>query len=122
MLEEIVKTAKLICSCDGGDEALLETLCAAAERQLRASLRAGVSPEDCREAFICAGAWLAAAALYEAHPGGAEELASLRAGDVTLTRVGGGSGEHAASLRKSARVLMAPYTEGGGFFFCTVKG
>ena len=27
-----------------------------------------------------------------------------------------------SALRRSARQLMAPYTEGGGFFFCAVKG
>lgn len=121
MLEEIVKTAKLICECDEREEAVLEALCAASEQRLRASLRAGISPEACGEAFICAGAWLAAACFLEAQRGGAEELSALRAGDVTLTLKGGGGGERAASLRRSARTLMAPYTE-GGFYFCTVKG
>lgn len=121
MLEEIVKTAKLIVGDAGEAEALLETLCAASERQLRARLRAGVNAEDCREAFICAGAWLAVAALCEARVGDGGELSSLRAGEVSV-EVNAGSGERAASLRRSAAALMAPYTEGGGFFFCTVKG
>ena len=34
----------------------------------------------------------------------------------------GANSERAAALRRSARQLMAPYTEGGGFFFCAVKG
>lgn len=121
MIEEIVRMAKRISACAEEDEALLESLCAASEKQLRASLRAGISVEDCREAFVCACAWLAAAALCEAGPGGAEALESLRAGDVTVEVRDAGGGERAASLRRSARALMAPYTE-GGFFFCAVKG
>ena len=81
-----------------------------------------VAPEDCEGAFICASAWLAAAALTDARLGGAEELSSLRAGDVTIEVRGGANSERAAALRRSARQLMAPYTEGGGFFFCAVKG
>ena len=80
------------------------------------------NPEDCEGAFICASAWLAAAALTDARLGGAEELSSLRAGDVTIEVRGGANSERAAALRRSARQLMAPYTEGGGFFFCAVKG
>ena len=116
MDEEILETAKSICACGAEDEALLKRLCAASE------LREGVAPEDCEGAFICASAWLAAAALTDARLGGAEELSSLRAGDVTIEVRGGANSERAAALRRSARQLMAPYTEGGGFFFCAVKG
>lgn len=121
MVEDILKTAKAIGGCGAEDEALLAALCTASEKQLRASLRRGVTEEACREAFVCAAAWLAAAALCEAHCGGAEELSALRAGDVRVEVKGGGSGERAASLRRSAAALMRPYTE-GGFYFCTVKG
>ena len=99
MDEEILETAKSICACGAEDEALLKRLCAAS-----------------------VSAWLAAAALTDAKLGGAEELSSLRAGDVTIEVRGGANSERAAALRRSARQLMAPYTEGGGFFFCTVKG
>lgn len=122
MDEEILKTAKSICACAEEDGPLLERLCAASARALRGSLRAGVSPEDCEGAFVCASAWLAAAALTEARLAGGEELSALRAGDVTVTMKSAGGSERAAALRRSARQLMAPYTEGGGFFFCTVKG
>ena len=119
MDEEILETAKSICSCGAEDEALLKRLCAQA---LERELREGVAPEDCEGAFICASAWLAAAALTDARLGGAEELSSLRAGDVTIEVRGGANSERAAALRRSAQQLMAPYTEGGGFFFCAVKG
>ena len=113
MDEEILETAKSICACGAEDEALLKRLCAASAQALERELREGVAPEDCEGAFICASAWLAAAALPDA---------SLRAGDVTIEVRGGANSERAAALRRSARQLMAPYTEGGGFFFCAVKG
>lgn len=121
MLEEIVKTAKLICACEPAEEAVLERLCAVSERQLRGQLRAGISPEACGEAFICAGAWLAVASLIELRGSGGEELSSLRAGEVTVSLRDEDGGARAASLRRSARVMMEPYTE-GGFYFCAVKG
>ena len=120
MDEEILETAKSICACGAEDEALLKRLCAASAQALERELREGVAPEDCEGAFICASAWLAAAALTDARLGG--ELSSLRAGDVTIEVRGGANSERAAALRRSARQLMAPYTEGGGFFFCAVKG
>ena len=81
MDEEILETAKSICACGAEDEALLKRLCAASAQALERELREGVAPEDCEGAFICASAWLAAAALTDARLGGAEELTSLRAGD-----------------------------------------
>ena len=120
MDEEILETAKIICACGAEDEALLKRLCAASAQALERELREGVAPEDCEGAFICASAWLAAAALTDARLGGAEELSSLRAGDVTIEVRGGANAERAAALRRSARQLgWPPYTEGGGFFFCS---
>lgn len=121
MDEEIFETAKSISTCAKEDETLLGTLCTACTEQVKKALRAGLSPADCESAFVCAAAWLAAAALMEAK-GGAEELSSLRAGDVTIAMKNGASGGRAAALRRSARLLMAPYTEGGDFFFCGAKG
>ena len=106
MDEEILETAKSICACGAEDEALLKRLCAASAQALERELREGVAPEDCEGAFICASAWLAAAALTDARLGGAEELSSLRAGDVTIEVRGGANSERAAALRRSARQLM----------------
>ena len=103
MDEEILETAKSICACGAEDEALLKRLCAASAQALERELREGVAPEDCEGAFICASAWLAAAALTDARLGGAEELSSLRAGDVTIEVRGGANSERAAALRRSAR-------------------
>ena len=71
MDEEILETAKSICACGAEDEALLKRLCAASAQALERELREGVAPEDCEGAFICASAWLAAAALTDARLGGA---------------------------------------------------
>lgn len=122
MDEEIFNTAKSVCAYDAEDEALLRRLCAASAEALENELRAGVMPEDCEGAFTCAAGWLAAAAMTEARFGGAEELSSLRAGDVTVSTRGGAGSERAAALRRSARQLMEPYTQRGGFCFCAVRG
>jgi len=74
MDEEILETAKSICSCGAEDEALLKRLCAASAQALERELREGVAPEDCEGAFICASAWLAAAALTDARLGGGAVL------------------------------------------------
>ena len=100
MDEEILETAKSICACGAEDEALLKRLCAASAQALERELREGVAPEDCEGAFICASAWLAAAALTDARLGGAEELSSLRAGDVTIEV--DGRREHVADERAAA--------------------
>ena len=75
MDEEILETAKSICACGAEDEALLKRLCAASAQALERELREGVAPEDCEGAFICASAWLAAAALTDAKLGGAPRAA-----------------------------------------------
>ena len=76
----------------------------------------------CESAFICAAAFLAAAALESARAGG-EELSSLRAGDLTVTkRASGESGRRLETLCAQARMLMRPYTKDGSFCFFGVQG
>ena len=122
MEEEILNTARSICACTEQEETLLARLCTAAAKRLRGELREDVSERDCAEAFACAAAWLAAAALTEARLCGGEELSSLRAGDVTIQMKDGARSGRADALRRSARQMMEPYTKGGGFYFCGVKG
>ena len=85
MDEEILETAKSICACGAEDEALLKRLCAASAQALERELREGVAPKDCEGAFICASAWLAAAALTDARLGGAEAFVSAEGGDALRT-------------------------------------
>ena len=63
-----------------------------------------------------------AAALEGARAGG-EELSSLRAGDLTVTkRASGESGRRLEALCEQARMLMQPYTKDGSFCFFGVQG
>lgn len=88
------------------DKTLLESLCAAAERNWLARLREGVTAEECGEAFPCAAAFTAAADLA-AGEGGA---VSFSAGDVSVN-LGGGAERtrRAETLRQAAERLMEPF-------------
>lgn len=105
MGEKIAALAAEITGC-GGEDSLLQALCAAAEAAWRGRLRAGVTEEDCPEAFCCAAAFTAAADyLLSRNEGG---IASFTAGAVSIrTRESGGS--LAAGLRQAAERIMAPY-------------
>lgn len=123
MEEKILTIASGLADASEGEQELLRMLCAAQSEVLAASLREGVAKEDCAGAFICAAAFLSAAALAAARNGGGEELSSLRAGDVTITkRTAGEKSERFDALRKQAWALMRPYTKDGGFCFCGVQG
>ena len=114
----------IACAMTKADESERETLtllCAAQEEALEKQLRDGVSKEMCESAFICAATFLAAA-LESARAGG-EELSSLRAGDLTVTkRASGESGRRLEALCAQARMLMRPYTKDGSFCFFGVQG
>ena len=118
--ERMRAVARAITHAGEDEQELLAMLCAAQEAALDRALREGVRQEDCEETFICAGGMLAAAAMENARAGG-EALASLRAGDVTLTGRSAGEGsEHARLLTRQAWALMRPYTKEGDFYFCRV--
>ena len=63
LLEEIYEAAAQAAP-SGADEELLQRLCRISAAQWQARLKAGVTPEDCREVFICAAAWSAAAGYF----------------------------------------------------------
>ena len=121
MYEEILRLAAAIAQSGEAERPLLEALCAAAEAETAARLRAGVSPEDCGSCFACAAAMLAAAgALSCQGSGGVEQFA---AGDVQLRLKGGAGGDETAqALRRQAGELMRPYWTDGGFAFAGVRG
>lgn len=87
------------------DEALLESLCLAAEKKLLAGLRKDVEETDCEQALIPAAAMLAVSWL----PKMSSEVQQFKVGEVSVTS--GGSG--ARNLQKTAAALMAPYQSGG---------
>ena len=120
--EEILALAAALTRAEEEERDALARLAAAQEAALRRALRDGVTAEECEDAFVCAGAFLAAAALESARAGG-EELSSLRAGEVSVTkRAAGESGRRIRALEAQAWALMRPYTKDGGFCFCTTQG
>ena len=109
MTEEIYAIAAAVASPGQEETELLELLCAAAEQELTAALRPGVAAADCREAFLCAAGYLAAAGLVGSRGGRAEQFT---AGEVSIRT--GGTEDRGTQLRALARQLMAPYSESGG--------
>ena len=118
MLEEITAIASELSHATQAEENVLDKLCAAACQELDGKLREGISKEDCEGAFTCAAAWLAAAALASARSSG-EDVASLRAGDLSVTKRSAAEYER---LRRQAWELMAPYVKDSGFCFRGVRG
>ncbi len=122
MSGQILAIARTMTKADESEQETLAMLCAAQEEALEKRLRDGVSKEACASAFICAAAFLSAAALESARVGG-EELSSLRAGDLTVTkRSAGESGKRLEAMCEQARMLMQPYTKDGSFCFFGVQG
>ena len=119
---QILSTARTLTGAEQDEEMLLQRICLAQEAQLARALREGVKQENCEDACICAAAWLAAAALESARAGG-EELSSLRAGDMSVTkRAAADAARRLDALRAQAWALMRPYTKDGGFYFCRTQG
>lgn len=122
MSGRILAVACAMTKADENERETLALLCTAEEKALEGRLREGVCKEECEDAFICAAAFLAAAALESARAGG-EELSSLRAGDLTVTkRTSGEGGKRLTALREQAQMLMRPYTKDGAFCFFGVQG
>ena len=122
MLEEINAIALELSHAAAEESGMLEKLCEAACGEIEGKLREGISKEDCEGAFICAAAWLAAAALSSARTNG-EEISSLRAGDLNVTTRGEKErSEQYERLRRQAWELMAPYVKDSGFCFRGVRG
>lgn len=114
MADQIVSLAMALMHVDGGERELLEYLCTLAEEELRRALRPGVSAETC-PAFAVGAAWLGLSYLAAARE--SERVKRFSAGDLSVERGGGGSGE----LRLLSERAMAPYVVDGGFAFRGVK-
>jgi len=113
--------AKLLSSCREDEVQTLEVLCTAAVVQLQQQLKEGLTPENCRECFVPAAAWLAAAQLLLARGGeGCEE--SFTAGDVSIRRkVAGEMKVLAAAMEEQALRQMQGLLRDRGFVFWSVK-
>lgn len=126
MTEEIYRLAAGLVRPSEEEEELLRLLCREAERRL--TWQAGEGREECREALLCAAAFLGAAGLLDSRCGqdigGGVERFSV--GEVSVTTgsggTGGGSGSAGERLRRQAERMMAPYCGGEGFAFLGVRG
>lgn len=102
----------LIRDLEDGDRPLLELLCRSAEVSLKAKLRCGVTPEDCKADFIAAASLYALAAMSEMDETG--QLQQISAGDLTLRRSSNDAA--ACCLRYQAELMMLPYMKDGFSF------
>lgn len=119
--EEIMAIAQTLTGADGEEQELLALLEKAQERILQNALRAGKRAEDCGDAYLCAAGMLTAAALEAVRAGG-EEISSLRAGDMAITRqTAQERTERIKLLREEAWEMMRPYTKEGNFYFCRTR-
>lgn len=114
-------TAEILALCRamgaGADrEELLLPLVQAAQRELVAWLRPGVSPRDCGPAFPLAAAMVAMEGLEHSLEGG--QALSFTAGDLSIRTAGGAD----ASRSAQARRLLAPWLGETGFAFRGVRG
>ena len=113
MEQTIRKLAETVSGAGEDEAALLVALCGAAIRRWRGRLREGLTAEDCGTAFHCA----------DLLSGGGDSAASFTAGQVSVkARTAAESAALAASLRRAAEELMAPYTVPGDFAFLGVRG
>lgn len=106
LVEQTLAQALLLAGqIDQSQQPLLELFCSSAVTNLIARLRQGLTPDDCRAAFVAAGALYALAALTETDA--VAGLQRMQIGDVTL--VPGGTSAATRCLRKQADLIMAPY-------------
>ena len=110
-LEDITAAAQAFAgNLTDAQRSVLERLCAAADSDLCARLREGLSPADCYDSFVCAAAWLALSRLEPNRSGGAE---SFTAGAISVRR---GAGT-AQNLIARAEAMMRPYLRDSGLDF-----
>jgi hypothetical protein len=120
-MEEILTLAKSVSGAEEAEEALLEALCEAAQQRWLGRLRQGVTAEDCGPAFPCAVACDAAADLAECRQVGG--TAAFTAGVLSIQEADAAERSgRAASLRRTAERLMAPYAEPDNLSFKGVRG
>lgn len=121
MFEHILSLASAIVQPSEEEKPLLAALCAAAETELAGRLRPSLTPGDCGDAFPCAAALTAAAAMLPCRNGG--DVEQFSAGDVSV-RAGGLDGLCAAvmAMKKQAEEIIAPYAADERFAFRGVRG
>ena len=106
------QTLLLTRDLEDGDEAMLQILCRCAEVSLKAKLRPGISPEDCKADFVAAASLYALAAMAEMDD--LNQMEQITAGDLTIRK--GSKAAAANCLRTQAELMMAPYMKDGFIF------
>jgi len=114
---EIASAAAALSGAEAGE---FTALAGAAEAELAARLRDGVTEESVKAEFIAGAAFLALSLCSAAAESGG--ASSWRAGNMSVTRRTGGAVQSASALRQEAEALMAPYLRDGGFAFSGVEG
>ena len=115
MTEEVVALCKAM-GADGDREELLLPLVRAVVSAMEGRLRAGVTPQDCGDAFPLAAAMVVMDGLEGAT--GSSRVASFTAGDMSI-HTGTARGE---SRTDQAQRLLAPWLGETGFAFRGVAG
>lgn len=126
MIHEILTAARAFLARDLSQDQddVLTSLCGEAMAVWQGRLREGLTPEDCRGAFVTACAWTALAGLAPALEAGVPVPRSFTAGDLSVSMGGSGSDWNRAAyrLKDRAEELMAPYTRDEGLIFREVAG
>lgn len=119
MADEIYAVAAVFAAPaeESGAQNALMAMCGAAERELLARLRTGITAESCRESFICAAALLAASAFCAG--GAAQGVRSFTVGSVSVAT--GAENRKAEDMRVQAALLMRPFCR-SDFSFAGVRG
>lgn len=107
----------------GAEEESLRALCRAASLQLTARLKDGITAEDCKEAFVCAAAYLALGMMVTRVQAVSSSVESFTVGDVSI-KTGSSAGETSGTggYFSRAEVLMRPFLKSSGFAFVGVRG
>ena len=120
MSEEIVAMAQKLGHVADEDLEILTALCQAAEAEVTARLREGLSPEDCGQSYVLGCAWLALAALAANEAGNAP--LKFTAGEVSIQEESGDAVQRSRALRLQAETVLGPYLQDSGFVFQGVEG
>lgn len=121
MTEEIYAQALGLMNGACGNEQALRASCEAAYRELAGRLRRGVKPEDISALFEAAAAVLALALYTQLDD--ISGTVSFRAGDVSVSKRGGGAArDSAGALRNQAETMLLGYLADRGFQFKGVRG
>lgn len=114
------KAKSLLGDADANEVVLMEAA-QAANAELSARLKDGISPEEIRELFISAAGVLTLSAYSQL--GDASDISSFKAGDISVSRRGAGAVRSSAqALRQQAENMLFGYIEDRSFGFRAVRG